>query len=57
MQYRKGQLLFHMTGAAFSFYNRKPASQRLVLKEKFAGMTREQTFAYYQDVNLQRCLR
>lgn len=47
----KGNLLFHMTGKqAFSFYNRKTGeSVRLVLKEKPAGMTREESFAYYQE--------
>ena len=47
----KGNLLFHMTGKqAFSFYNRKTGkSLRLVLKEKPAGMTREQSFNYYHE--------
>lgn len=47
----KGNLLFHMTGKqAFSFYNRKTGkSVRLVLKEKPAGMTREQSFNYYHE--------
>ena len=46
----KGNLLFHMRGKqAFSFYNRKAGtSVRLVLKPKPEGMTREQSFAYYQ---------
>ena len=46
----KGNLLFHMRGKqAFSFYNRKTGtSVRLVLKPKPEGMTREQSFAYYQ---------
>ena len=46
----KGNLLFHMTGKqAFSFYNRKTGkSVRLVLKKKPEGMTREQSFEYYQ---------
>lgn len=46
----KGNLLFHMTGKqAFSFYNRKTGkSVRLVLNEKPAEITREQSFAYYQ---------
>ena len=46
----KGDLLFHMRGKqAFSFYNRKTgASARLVLKPKPEGMTREESFAYYQ---------
>ena len=47
----KGNLLFHMRGKqAFSFYNRKTgASLRLVLKPKPEGMTREESFAYYQS--------
>ena len=46
----KGNLLFHMRGKqAFSFYNRKTGkSARLVLKPKPEGMTREQSFEYYQ---------
>lgn len=46
----KGNLLFHMRGKqAFSFYNRKNGrSVRLVLRPAPAGMTREQSFAYYQ---------
>ena len=45
----KGNLLFHMRGkSAYSFYNRKNGkSVRLVLKPK-AGLTREESFAYYQ---------
>ena len=45
----KGNLLFHMRGKqAFSFYNRKTGkSVRLVLKPR-PGMTREESFAYYQ---------
>lgn len=47
----KGNLLFHMTGKqAFSFYERKTGkSVRLVLKKKPEGMTREQSYAYYQS--------
>lgn len=47
----KGNLLFHMTGKqAFSIYNRKTGeSVRLVLKEKPEGMSREESFAYYQQ--------
>ena len=47
----KGNLLFHMRGKqAFSFYNRKNGkSVRLVLKPKPDGMTREQSFDYYQS--------
>ena len=46
----KGNLLFHMRGKqAFSFYNRKTGkSVRLVMKPKPAGMTREESFVYYQ---------
>ena len=49
----KGNLLFHMRGKqAFSFYNRKTGkSVRLVLKPKPAGMTREESFAYYQSLD------
>ncbi len=47
----KGNLLFHLTGKqAFSFYNRGTnTSIRLVLKAKPEDMTREETFAYYQN--------
>ena len=46
----KGNLLFHMQGkSAYSFYNRKNGKAvRLVLKPKPEGMTREESFAYYQ---------
>lgn len=46
----KGNLLFHMRGkSAYSIYNRKTgASVRLVLKPMPAGITKEQSFAYYQ---------
>ena len=46
----KGNLLFHMRGKqAFSFYNRKNGkSVRLVLKPRPEGMTRAESFAYYQ---------
>ena len=45
-----GNLLFHMRGKqAFSFYNRKTgASVRLVLKPRPEGMTKAESFAYYQ---------
>lgn len=48
----KGNLLFHMRGKqAFSFYNRKTGkSVRLVLKPKPEGMTKEESFAYYQGL-------
>ena len=47
----KGNLLFHMRGkSAYSFYNRKNGkSIRLVLKPKPEGMTKEESFAYYQS--------
>ena len=47
----KGNLLFHMRGKqAFSFYNRKTGKAvRLVLKPKPEGMTKEDSFAYYQN--------
>ena len=47
----KGNLLFHMRGKqAFSFYERKTGrSVRLVLKPRPEGMTREESFAYYQS--------
>ena len=46
----KGNLLFHMRGKqAFSFYNRKTgASVRLVLKPRPEGMTKAESFVYYQ---------
>ena len=46
----KGNLMFRMRGKqAFSFYNRATGkSVRLVLKPKPEGMTREESFAYYQ---------
>ncbi len=46
----KGNLLFHLRGKqAFSFYNRKTGeSVRLVLRERPAGMSREESFAYLQ---------
>ena len=47
----KGNLLFHMRGkSAYSFYNRKTgASVRLVLKPTPAGITRAESFAYFQS--------
>ncbi len=46
----KGNLLFHMRGkSAYSFFNRKTGkSVRLVLKPKPEGMTKEESFAYFQ---------
>lgn len=48
----KGNLLFHMRGKqAFSFYNRSNGrSVRLVLRPKPEGMTKEESFAYYQGM-------
>ena len=45
----KGNLLFHMRGkSAYSFYNRKTGkSVRLVLKPR-EGMTKAESFDYYQ---------
>lgn len=47
----KGNLLFHLTGKqAYSFYNRSDGTAfRLVQKPKPAGMTREESFAYYHS--------
>lgn len=47
----KGNLLFRMRGKqAFSFYNRKNGkSVRLVLKPKPDGMSKQQSFNYYQS--------
>ncbi len=48
----KGNLLFHMTGkSAYSFYDRKSGkSLRLLLKPAPEGLTREQSFGYYQSL-------
>lgn len=48
----KGNLLFHMTGKqAFNIYERKSGkSVRLVLKKRPEGMTREESFDYYQQL-------
>ena len=47
----KGNLLFHMRGKqAFTFFNRKNGrSVRLVLKPRPEGMTKAESFAYYQS--------
>ena len=47
----KGNLLFHLTGKqAFTFYSRTTGKGvRLVLRRKPQGMTREESFAYYQE--------
>lgn len=49
----KGNLLFHMRGKqAFSFYNRKNGkSCRLVLKPRPNGMSKAESFAYYQSLS------
>ena len=48
----KGNLLFHMRGKqAYSFYNRKTGKAvRLILKPKPEGMTKQESFAYYQSL-------
>ncbi len=48
----KGNLLFHVRGKqAFSFYNRKNGkSVRLVLRQGPQGMTRQESFSYYQSL-------
>lgn len=48
----KGNLLFHMRGKqAFTFFNRKTGkSVRLVLKPRSEGMTKAQSFDYYQSL-------
>ena len=47
----KGNLLFHMRGkSAYSFYDRSSGrSVRLVLRPMPQGMTRAESFAYYQS--------
>lgn len=52
----KGNLLFHIRGKqAFSFYNRKTgAAVRLVLKPRTEGMTKAESFAYYQGCTPQQ---
>lgn len=49
----KGNLLFHITGKqAFSFYNRKTEkSVRLVLKPRPEGITKAESFSYYQSLD------
>lgn len=51
----KGNLLFHMTGKqAFNIYHRKTGeSVRLVLKPKPRQMTKAESFAYYQETELE----
>ena len=48
----KGNLLFHLRGKqAYSFYNRATGrSVRLVLKDRPQGMSRQESFAYYQSL-------
>lgn len=47
----KGNLLFHLRGKqAFSFYNRNTGkSVRLILKPRSKGISREESFKYYQE--------
>ena len=54
----KGNLLFHMRGKqAYSFYNRKTGKAvRLVLKPKPEGMTKQESFAYYQSLEPEQML-
>ena len=49
----KGNLLFHMRGkSAYSVYNRKTEkSVRLVLKDAPKGMTKAESFAYFQNLD------
>ena len=51
----KGNLLFHLRGKqAFSFYNRATGrSVRLVLKDRPQGMSRHESFSYYQSLSPQ----
>lgn len=48
----KGNLMFHLTGKqAFSFYERSSGkSVRIVLKPRPEGMTRAESFKYYQSL-------
>lgn len=48
----KGNLLFHLRGKqAFSFYDRRTGSSvRLVLRPRPEGMTKAQSFDYYQSL-------
>lgn len=47
----KGNLLFHLTDSqVYTFFNRRTREAvRLVLKARPEGITREQSFAYYQE--------
>lgn len=47
----KGNLMFHLTGKqAYSFYERASGkSVRIMLRPKPEGMTRDESFAYYQN--------
>ena len=47
----KGNLIFHLTGKqAYTVFNRKTReSIRIVLKSRPEGLTREESFAYYQS--------
>ncbi len=48
----KGNLLFHITGkSAYNFYDRKSGkSLRLLLKDGPEGMTRAESFGYFQSM-------
>ena len=47
----KGNLVFHLTDSqCYTFFNRKTREAvRIVLKDRPEGITREQSFAYYQS--------
>lgn len=47
----KGNLVFHLTdGQSYTIFNRKTREAvRIVLKDRPEGITREQSFAYYQS--------
>ena len=54
----KGNLMFHLTGKmAFSFYERSSGkSVRLMLKPRPEGMSRQESFDYYQAWSRGICL-
>ena len=49
----KGNLLFHLRGkSAYNFYNRTNGkSVRLVMKERKENLSKEESFAFYQDLD------
>lgn len=51
----KGNLIFHLTDSqVYTVFNRRTREAvRIVLKERPAGITREQSFAYYQSMEPQ----